>query len=86
MAYKQKGWSAFTAKDDDKKKYQTSDSDTIRVPNKYNVGDWVGEDDFEDQFEKIEGDPKTFPQYSIQDYSKVKKDEKGKYVVRLKDD
>ena len=65
-------------------KYQTSKSDTIRIPNNYKVGDYVSEDDFEDQFEKIEGKAETFPQYSVQDYSKVKKDKKGKFVVREK--
>ncbi len=53
------------------------------MPNSYKEGDWVDEDDFEDNFKA----KKEFPQLSVQDYSRVKKDEKGNsYVTRLKQD
>ena len=81
MAYKQGGWSAFSKKDDDKKK--TNSVDTVRVSSKYKVGDYVSEDDLEDSFSKKGGDPKNYPQLSVQDYSEVKKDKKGKYVTRI---
>jgi len=59
--------------------------DTIRInkPSKiYKPGDYVTEDDFEAQFKKIEGDSSTFPQYSVEDYSTIKVDKKGPYVVK----
>ena len=50
------------------------------MPDSYEKGDSVDEDDFEDSF-KAKGE---FPQLSIQDYSNVKKDEQGKnYVTKL---
>ena len=59
--------------------------DRIYGFSKYKVGDMVSEDDFEDKF-KLEGEnPKNYPQLSIQDYSVVKQDRKGKYVEKLKD-
>ena len=59
--------------------------DTIRVPNKYKEGDWVSEDDFEAQFKLKGKNPKNYPQLSVQDYSRVKVDEKGPYVTKLND-
>ncbi len=59
--------------------------DTIRInkPSKiYKPGDYVTEDDFEKQFAKKEGDSSTFPQLSVQDYSTIKVDKKGPYVVK----
>jgi hypothetical protein len=59
--------------------------DTIRInkPSKtYKPGDYVTEDDFEKQFAKKEGDASTFPQHSVEDYSKVKVDKIGPYVVK----
>jgi hypothetical protein len=59
--------------------------DTIRInkPSKtYKPGDYVTEDDFEKQFAKKEGDASTFPQHSVEDYSKVKVDKTGPYVVK----
>ena len=91
MAYKQSGWSPFTKKEDKKKKLkkkQTEDlyepSDTVRVSNKYKVGDWVSEEDLEGAFSRKGSDPKNYPQYSVEDYSKVKKDKKGNYVLGLR--
>ena len=59
--------------------------DTIRI-NKtsklYKPNDYVTEDDFEKQFAQIEGDPSTFPQQSVEDYSNIQIDDKGPYVVR----
>ena len=50
------------------------------MPNSYEEGDSVDEDDFEDSF-KAKG---KFPQLSVQDYSTVKKDKKGNsYVTKL---
>jgi hypothetical protein len=59
--------------------------DTIRInkPSKiYKPNDYVTEADFEKQFAQIEGDPSTFPQQSVEDYSTIQVDEKGPYVVR----
>jgi hypothetical protein len=58
-------------------------SDTIKVPKKYKTGDYVEEYKLEKLIKKQTGD---FPQTSVQDYSEVKKDSKGKnIVVKLKD-
>ncbi len=59
--------------------------DTIRInkPSKiYKPNDYVTEEDFEKQFAQIEGDPSTFPQQSVEDYSNIQVDDKGPYVVR----
>ena len=59
--------------------------DTIRInkPSKiYKPNDFVTEDDFEKQFAQIEGDPSTFPQSFVEDYSNIQVDDKGPYVVR----
>ena len=55
----------------------------IRVSDKYKAGDNVSEDDFESKFGLKTGDPSTFPQTSVQDYSTVKVDQEGPYVVKL---
>ena len=52
------------------------------MPDGYEEGDSVDEDDFEDSF-KAKG---KFPQLSVQDYSSIKKDKKGNnYVTKLKE-
>ena len=59
--------------------------DTIRInkPSKiYKPNDLVTEDDFEKQFAQIKGDPSTFPQQSVEDYSNIQIDDKGPYVVK----
>ena len=59
--------------------------DTIRInkPSKiYKPNDYVTEEDFEKQFAQIEGDPSTFPQQSVEDYSNIQVDDKGPYVVK----
>ena len=58
-------------------------TDTIRVSNKYKPGQYVEEFELEDAIKKQTGD---FPQLSVQDYSTVKKDQKGNYVTKLKDE
>ena len=78
--FKMKGFSAFTKTQDEK----ASKQDTVRVSNKYNVGDYVSEDDLEGSFSQKGDDPKNYPQLSVQDYSKVKEDSKGKYVTKIK--
>ena len=58
-------------------------SDTIRVSSKYKPGDYVEEYELERRIKKQTGD---FPQLSVQDYSEVRKDDKGKnIVVKLND-
>jgi hypothetical protein len=52
--------------------------DTIRVSNKYKLGDIVEENELEDAIQEQTGD---FPQLSVQDYSPVKEDKKGNYVI-----
>ena len=53
------------------------------MPNSYKEGDYVDEDDFEDNFKA----KKEFPQYSVQDYSTIKKDKEGNsYVTKLKEE
>ena len=68
-----------------KPKGKMAQGDTVRGFDKYNVGDMVSEDDFESKFKKKGNNPKNYPQLSVQDYSVVKKDARGKYVNRLKD-
>jgi len=55
----------------------------IRFQGNYEVGDLPSEDDFEVKFKQIKGDSKTHPQLSVQDYSSIRKDDKGFYVERL---
>ena len=41
----------------------------------------VSEDDLEGAFKREGGDPNDYPQYSVQDYSEIKQDENGMYVI-----
>ena len=67
-------------------KGHSEDEKRIYVNNSNKVGGYVSEDELESKF-KLEGDnPKDYPQLSVQDYSTVKQDSKGKYVVKLKDE
>jgi len=68
-----------------KPKEKAMKSDTVRGFDKYNVGDMVSEDDFEAKFKNKGNNPKNYPQLSVQDYSNVQKDKKGKYVVKRND-
>lgn len=63
-----------------------TDPKKIRVSSKYKEGDWVSEADIESKFSRTGDDPKNYPQLSAQDYSKVRVDEKGPYIVQLKID
>ena len=55
----------------------------IYVNKSNKVGGYVSEDELESKFSKKGGNPKDYPQLSVQDYSTVKQDSKGKYVVKL---
>ena len=61
-------------------RYENITTDTIRVSKKYKPGDFVEEYELEKNIKKQTG---AFPQLSVQDYSKVKSDDKGNYVVKL---
>ena len=62
----------------DIKEFVNKRRDTIRVSNKYKQGDYVEETELENAIKKQTGD---FPQLSVQNYSQVKKDKKGNYVI-----
>ena len=96
MGYNMNGFSGFgnsTMKKEDERagKTSTEQDDPSSVNRKiygfdsYKEGEWVDESDLESKFSQTGDDPKDYPQYSVQDYSKVRKDEKGNYVVRLQD-
>ena len=95
MVFKMKGFpmmgSALKKEDERAGKTSTEQDDPssinrkIYVGDSYNVGDFVGDKEFEAKFSQTGDDPKDYPQYSVQDYSRVREDEKGKYVVRLQD-
>ena len=55
----------------------------IRVSNEYDVGDFISEDDLEKKFKRSGDKSKNYPQLSVQDYSKVKRDDMGLYVEKL---
>ena len=74
MAFKMRGYSAFT---------KTDDKNKIRVSNEYKEGDLISEEDLEKSFSKKGGNPRDYPQESVQDYSTVKKDKEGNYVTRI---
>ena len=58
-------------------------NETIRVSDKNETGGFVSEDELESKFKKKGGDPKDYPQLSVQDYSEVKEDDMGKYVEHV---
>lgn len=58
----------------------------IYVDNSNKVGSYVSEDELESKFSLKGDNPDNYPQFSVQDYSTVKQDGKGKYVVRKKDE
>ena len=62
----------------DVKEFVNKRRDTIRVPSKYKTGEYVEETELENAIKKQTGD---FPQLSVQDYSAVKRDKKGNYVI-----
>ena len=59
-------------------------NESVRVSNKNKTGGYVSEDELESKFKKKGGNPKNYPQLSVQDYSKVKEDDMGKYVEPLR--
>ena len=65
-----------------KPKEKAMKSDTVRGFDNYNTGDYVSEDDFESKFKLKGNNSKNYPQLTVQDYSQVKEDKKGKYVVK----
>ena len=85
--FKMKGFSGFGNSpmkvDLTKKTGEGPRANRIRVSDKYKVGDFISEDDLESKFKRKGGDPKDYPQLSVQDYSKVKKDDMGLYVEKL---
>ena len=70
--FKMKGWSPFTKK-----------SKKIYIPGSYKEGDVLGDKEFEKLFYE---QTKKYPQFSVQDYSNVRTDDKGSYITRLEDD
>ena len=87
--YLGKNWDNAPKRQSSQEKVYNMTPDTIRITNpthfKLKENEYINEDDFENQFDKIKGDSSTFPQFSVQDYSKLKKDKKGFYVTKLKD-
>ena len=80
MAYKQKSnWSNLTGNGDGGPRPKGA----ISVDSKYKTGALVDEDEFEKAHMKQKG---KHPQLSVQDYSEVKSDETGNYVVKMEDD
>ena len=89
MGYKMQGYGSKTGllkiedENPPRKKDEGPVENRIYVSNHNKVGGYVEEGEFESKF-KLEGDnPKDYPQISVQDYSTVKQDSKGKYVVKL---
>lgn len=62
----------------DVKEFVKKHRDTIRVSSNYKPGDVVEEYELEDAIKNQTGD---YPQLSAQDYSTVKRDKKGNYVI-----
>ena len=60
---------------------QEEEEKRIYVGGTYEVGDLVSEDDLEEAFKREGNDPKDYPQLSVQDYSEIKEDENGMYVI-----
>jgi hypothetical protein len=62
--------------------FQKKSENRIYVSDTNKVNTLVSEDELESKFKKTGDDPKDYPQYSVQDYSKVKVDKEGrKYVT-----
>ena len=60
------------------------ESSRVYVSDTNKAGGYVSEDELESKFSKKGNDPKNYPQLSVQDYSKVRVDEKGKKYVEPK--
>jgi len=89
MAFKMAGFSAFTKTKEtnlpEEEQSKMTQSKKIYVSGNYKVGDYVNETDFESQFKQKGDKAQDYPQLSVEDYSTVKKDDKGFYVTKLKD-
>ena len=84
MAFKMRGYSPFDKETrylDDKT--NPSEGNKIRLSGNYEAGDLVSEDDLEAKFKRTGSDPKNYPQFDVADYSTVKVDDEGPYVVKL---
>ena len=79
MAFKMNGFSAFTKKE--KNEYEPQ-STRIYLDDEYKVGDHADEDDLEAQFKQKGNKAQNYPQFSVGDYSNVKKDARGFYVTK----
>ena len=89
MKYKTgKNGKGFPFKEIEEKKSSTREDDPnrVNVSDKYEVEDHVSEDDLESSFSQTGDDPKNYPQTSVQDYSRVRQDDEGKYVVNIGDE
>lgn len=83
----QKDYEKFANPDVDvlgKPKSPVVKTDTLRSPviSGYGKGELLEEGALEGHFKRNVGDASTYPQLSVQDYSEVKEDKKGKYVVK----
>ena len=84
MAFKMKGFSPFTKNGNlPRKKDEGPVENRVYVSNNNKVGGYISEDEFESKFTQEGKNSKNYPQLSVQDYSTVKQDSKGKYVVKL---
>ena len=85
--FKMKGFSGFgnspMKADLTKKTGEGTRASRIRVAAKYKGGYFISEDERESKFKRKGSDPKDYPQLSVKDYSKVKKDDTGLYVEKL---
>ena len=80
MAFKMKSFSPFDREHGDKPKAGAGPKKIRITAGNYKAGDMVREEDFENSPSFGNG---NFPQYSVQDYSNIKIDDKGAYVTKL---
>ena len=89
MAYKMQGFGSkaglpkIEGENPPRKKDEGPVENRIYVSNDNKVGGYISEDELESKFSKKGGNPQNYPQLSVQDYSTIKQDSKGKYVVKL---
>ena len=89
MKYKtDKNGKGFPFKEIEEKQFSTIEDDPnrVNVSDEYEVGDLISEDDLESSFSQTGDDPKNYPQLSVQDYSRVRKGDKGKYVTKISEE
>ena len=92
MGYRMNGFSGFgnspakaKIKEDKFDVDKTVDeSSRVYVSDTNKSGGLVSEDELESKFSKKGNDPKNYPQLSVQDYSEVREDEKGRKYVEPK--